>query len=218
MSDPSSGPSDPSSAHLRRVPRTLVAVLALVVLAVPQSGAAEPTVPGTATLAAFPLGSTSAASLQRCETWPDIGTEQWRATWSAKDAGTTANADGVSATIRLKIVKAPWMVRIDRLIGSRRVGVAVGSNGHLLYQHDGSARHVPASNEKLLLSMALLSRLPPTATIVTRAEAASLTDRGVIPDDLWLVGRGDPTIGRDRMQRPGAGPVHARVRGSRGAI
>jgi serine-type D-Ala-D-Ala carboxypeptidase/endopeptidase (penicillin-binding protein 4) len=234
----------PSVGSCERVvssPAIPVPVAARVTLTGPSDGIAagscgslsatvEPAVPGTpvrfqrlagsswTTVATATLGSTSSASIQRCETWQDLGTEQWRAWWSANDAGSTANADGVSPTLRLGIVEAWWMVKIDRLIGARRVGVAVGSIGHVLYEHDASAAHIPASNEKLLLSMALLSRLPRTATIVTRAEAAAVGDGGVIPGDLWLVGRGDPTIGRHRMGQLAAGLIDAGITRIRGSV
>ncbi len=170
------------------------------------------------TAATVPLGGSSSASTQRCETWQDLGTERWRAFWSAQAAGSTSNADGGSSTFPLRIVEALWMRRIDQLVGSRRVGVAVAANGHLLYEHAGSAAHVPASNEKLLLSMALLNRLPPTARIVTRAEAATVNERGVIPGDLWLVGRGDPTITRHRMGGLAAALIDAGITKIQGSV
>jgi D-alanyl-D-alanine carboxypeptidase/D-alanyl-D-alanine-endopeptidase (penicillin-binding protein 4) len=91
------------------------------------------------------------------------------------------------------------MVHVDRLIGSRSVGVTVASGGNLLYEHGDTVAHVPASNEKLLLSMALLARLSPDTTLTTTAAAASVGEGGVIHGALWLIGRGDPTITKHRM-------------------
>lgn len=233
----------PSSGSCERVvssPALEIPVAARVTLTGPANGVAagscgplsatvEPPAPGTpvqfqrlsgsawTTVTTVPLGGSSTASTRRCETWQDLGTERWRAFWSAQAAGFSANADGGSAEFPLRIVEAPWMRRIDRLVGSRRVGVAVAANGHLLYEHDGSAAHVPASNEKLLLSMALLSRLPPTARIVTRAEAATV-NHGVIPGDLWLVGRGDPTITRHRMGGLAAALIGAGITRIQGSV
>jgi D-alanyl-D-alanine carboxypeptidase len=234
----------PSSGSCERVvssPALSVPVAARVALTGPANGIAagscgslaatvEPAAAGTpvefqrlagstwTTVATVPLGGASTASIRRCEAWKDLGTERWRAFWSAQGAGSTSNADGGSSVFPLRIVEAPWMLRIDRLVGSRRVGVAVASNGHLLYEHAGSASHVPASNEKLLLSMALLSRLPPTGTIVTRAEAETVSERGVIPGDLWLVGRGDPTITRHRMGGLAAALIDAGITKIQGSV
>jgi D-alanyl-D-alanine carboxypeptidase/D-alanyl-D-alanine-endopeptidase (penicillin-binding protein 4) len=91
------------------------------------------------------------------------------------------------------------MSHIDQLIGSRSIGVAVASEGQLLYEHGDTVAHVPASNEKLLLSMALLSRMSPDATLPMTAEAPPVGAKGVIRGSLWLVGRGDPTVTKHRL-------------------
>src|SRR5262245_45744164 len=52
----------------------------------------------------------------------------------------------------------PWGHRIDRLIGRRAMSVAVGFEDTWLYRHDAGVRRIPASNEKLLLSLALLNQ------------------------------------------------------------
>jgi len=153
------------------------------------------------TFATAALGNSSGAQVQVCPRWEDLGTNVWRASWSAADAGSTQYADGASPSFRLKVVKAPWMVRLDRLIGSRNMGVAVASEGGLLYEHRDGVEHVPASNEKLLLSMALLSRLSPDATLTTSASAFDVGQGGVIRGGLWLIGRGDPTVNKQDIAR-----------------
>jgi D-alanyl-D-alanine carboxypeptidase/D-alanyl-D-alanine-endopeptidase (penicillin-binding protein 4) len=169
------------------------------------------------TVANAPLGDSSTATVKRCERWEDIGGQTWRAYWSASDAGATDNADGVSPGVGVHVVEAPWMVHIDQVIGSRSVGVAVASGGEVLYEHADTVAHVPASNEKLLLSMALLDRMSPDAALPTTAEAASLNAKGVIRGGLWLVGRGDPTVTSQRMAQLADALVNAgltRITGS----
>jgi len=90
---------------------------------------------------------------------------------------------------------AGWRQRIDEAIGGRSVGVSVRLRGERIYSHADRERRVPASNQKLLMSMALLdershrSRLPTFATVVP-----GTLDAGVIRGDLWLLGRGDPSV------------------------
>ncbi|HEY7282765.1 MAG TPA: D-alanyl-D-alanine carboxypeptidase, partial [Actinomycetota bacterium] len=52
---------------------------------------------------------------------------------------------------------------------------------------------------KLPLSMALLSRMSPDATLRLTARAPSVNSKGVIHGSLWLVGRGDPTVTKQRL-------------------
>src|SRR5436853_4195254 len=86
-----------------------------------------------------------------------------------------------------------WGHAIDRLIGSRQVSVAVRVGSTLAYAHLAAARSIPASNEKLLLSMTALSELGPDYRIPTDAAVAPGTlHRGVVQGNLWIVGHGDP--------------------------
>lgn len=90
---------------------------------------------------------------------------------------------------------AGWRQRIDDATGGRSIGVSVRLRGDLIYARTDRERRIPASNQKLLMSMALLekksyrSRLPTIATIVPRTR-----NEGVITGDLWLLGRGDPSV------------------------
>lgn len=74
------------------------------------------------------------------------------------------------------------------------MSVAVALGHRLLFEHKGAVGRTPASNQKLLLSMALLdvfrvrSRVPTTAT--TRR-----VDGRVIPADVFVRSGGDPTFG-----------------------
>jgi serine-type D-Ala-D-Ala carboxypeptidase/endopeptidase (penicillin-binding protein 4) len=99
-----------------------------------------------------------------------------------------------------RLVPRPgWVARIDRLVGGHGIGVAVAEEGRFLYRHADARRRAPASNEKLLLSMALLDRLGPDARLVTQAAAGPVTS-GVVPGDLWILGTGDPALGPSRLR------------------
>ncbi|HEU4480443.1 MAG TPA: D-alanyl-D-alanine carboxypeptidase [Actinomycetota bacterium] len=89
--------------------------------------------------------------------------------------------------------RAPWKRRIDRYARGHSISISVRDHGKVLYQHAAKTRRTPASNEKLLVSMALLDRVPSKLRIKTIAAAASPAV-GVVPGDVWLLGRGDPTV------------------------
>jgi D-alanyl-D-alanine carboxypeptidase/D-alanyl-D-alanine-endopeptidase (penicillin-binding protein 4) len=88
---------------------------------------------------------------------------------------------------------APWKTTIDRLARGYSAGIAVGVRGLALYGHAARRRRTPASNEKLMLSMALFDRLGPDYRIRTRAMAKRVVGGGA-GGDLWLIGAGDPTL------------------------
>jgi serine-type D-Ala-D-Ala carboxypeptidase/endopeptidase (penicillin-binding protein 4) len=92
-----------------------------------------------------------------------------------------------------------WQRRIDALIGDRPMSVTIGDDGTFWYRHLAQVKRAPASNEKLFLSMALLSALGPDRVIETRAMTRSAPVEGVIDGDLWLVGHGDPELGPDAL-------------------
>jgi D-alanyl-D-alanine carboxypeptidase len=114
-----------------------------------------------------------------------------------------------------------WVDRINDLVAGRRVSVAVGYQGSFLYRARSAVRRTPASNEKLLLSMAVLDAMGPDEQISTRVRAESPPEDGVIDGDVWIIGRGDPETGRTEMaalakQMKDAGivRVHGGVMGS----
>jgi len=96
----------------------------------------------------------------------------------------------------------PWWVRkLDSVIGGRPFSVALGDDRAFWYRHLAAKGRPPASNEKLLLSMALLNRLPVGSTIRTRATATVRLSHGVLQGSLWLVGNGDPETNRAALKR-----------------
>ena len=87
-----------------------------------------------------------------------------------------------------------WKRQIDRIAASKNIGIALHDEGRILYRHDDRHQRVPASNEKLLMTMALFEQLPPETTIQTRAFGTTTPVAGVLSGDLWLTGQGDPSL------------------------
>ncbi len=160
------------------------------------------------------LGEGSVVVARPCFRWGDMGTLSLRARWPRQDQ---LNEAGTSSPIALRIVKARWMRRIDRLTAGIRMSVSVREAGAYLYERRDQAIRVPASNEKLLLSMALLDRFGPEFQISTRAMARAVRD-GKIPGNLWIVGGGDPSVNRVRVRGLARSIWDAGVRRIRGAV
>jgi len=93
-----------------------------------------------------------------------------------------------------------WIQRIDSVVDGEPVSVEISYAGHVLYQHKDWVARPPASNEKLLLSLALLDRLSPSTTVPLRALTTRAPVDGVIEGDVWVVGHGDPETGPDDMR------------------
>jgi serine-type D-Ala-D-Ala carboxypeptidase/endopeptidase (penicillin-binding protein 4) len=96
--------------------------------------------------------------------------------------------------------KPGWAVQIDRLVRGLPVGVSVRDEGQDLYGRAAARRRTPASNEKVLLSMALLEALGPDAVLVTQAGAVAPPTSGILAGDLWILGSGDPDIRESTMR------------------
>jgi D-alanyl-D-alanine carboxypeptidase/D-alanyl-D-alanine-endopeptidase (penicillin-binding protein 4) len=92
------------------------------------------------------------------------------------------------------VVRKHYQERIAKVAGRHSMGVVVGISGTILFALGGDRPRVPASNEKLLLSMALFDTLGPDYRIPTGAASASGVSGGVIDGDLWVIGHGDPTL------------------------
>jgi serine-type D-Ala-D-Ala carboxypeptidase/endopeptidase (penicillin-binding protein 4) len=115
----------------------------------------------------------------------------------------TAQAATAGPQPAIRAPRAPaagWQEGIDALIGERRMSVTIGDDGAPWYGHLGWVTRPPASNEKLLLSMALLQAVGPDRVIATRAMASAAPVDGVIDGDLWLVGHGDPELAPDALE------------------
>lgn len=104
-----------------------------------------------------------------------------------------AAASPVASTAR-----PAWVRKIDTLIGDRPISVVVGDDGEVWAKHLAWVRRPPASNEKLLLSMALFDALGTDRRIRTSLATSAPRAGGTIDGDVWIVGRGDPEIA-DRL-------------------
>jgi serine-type D-Ala-D-Ala carboxypeptidase/endopeptidase (penicillin-binding protein 4) len=166
------------------------------------------------TLQTLVLDDASAAHASPCFAWEDVGVVRLRVRWGRQD---TLNAAGTGITLAFELRPAPWMEAIDSAIGGHRVSVAVGDDGVPLFDRAGATPRIPASNEKLLLSMALLDRLGPDRRIATIA-AASGVRGGVVRGDLWILGRGDPEVGPSRLRTLAARLEDAGVTAVRGRV
>ena len=89
--------------------------------------------------------------------------------------------------------RAAWKVSLDEVTAGKDVGVSVRLHGQPLYAKGAYQRRVPASNAKLLLTMALYNRVRPDSTITTTAAARTMTN-GTVDGNLWIIGRGDPSV------------------------
>jgi serine-type D-Ala-D-Ala carboxypeptidase/endopeptidase (penicillin-binding protein 4) len=111
-----------------------------------------------------------------------------------------------------------WQRRIDALVDGVPMSVAIGDDGAFWYRHLARERRIPASNEKLILSMALLAAVGPDREIPTRAMAEAAPVDGVIDGDVWIVGHGDPEVSTDTLDSLAAGVAEAGITRITGSI
>jgi len=87
---------------------------------------------------------------------------------------------------------------------SRALSAAVAfdlTTGQQLFALNDTLPLVPASNEKLALTFALLTTLGPRHRIETSVEAAGTIENGTLDGRLVLVGGGDPTLSSGDLAR-----------------
>jgi serine-type D-Ala-D-Ala carboxypeptidase/endopeptidase (penicillin-binding protein 4) len=148
------------------------------------------------TIATMALNGDGDGRASPCLGWDDIGVVHYRVRWPSQD---TANLAATSVSLAFEVVEGRWMRRIDDLVGHRPISISVGeAGGTYVYRHLDGVTRTPASNEKLLLSMALLDAFGPDHRISTEA-AADTVDGAVIRGDLWLLGHGDPIVTRSTL-------------------
>lgn len=115
----------------------------------------------------------------------------------------------LSAVSIAEAAEPRWKRKLNKLTASRTVSVRVVRGEKILVDKRSGWNRTPASNEKLLLSMALLQRIGPLKRFKTTAFAdrkpAPLSgaggpyiENGVLRSHLYVVGRGDPTLSSPR--------------------
>lgn len=168
------------------------------------------------------LGDDSTASATWCfDGWGAIGTKTVRAWWPAQD---DLNAEGTTPETPLQVTKSWWMRTIDAAAAGHGVSISVRESGRYLYRRFDLIQRPPASNEKLLLTMALLDLVPdPSVRLATRARSLDDHTDGVIQGDLWITGTGDPRVDNltlntlaDRLVARGISEITGDVKGSTG--
>ncbi|MGE5225844.1 MAG: D-alanyl-D-alanine carboxypeptidase/D-alanyl-D-alanine-endopeptidase [Planctomycetaceae bacterium] len=87
-----------------------------------------------------------------------------------------------------------------------------------MYAHRGSEPRIPASNEKLLTSMAALAAFGPSHRFPTVAASTGPMRGGVVRGDLWLVGSGDPELTGARLVTLATALRNAGLREVRGSV
>jgi serine-type D-Ala-D-Ala carboxypeptidase/endopeptidase (penicillin-binding protein 4) len=111
----------------------------------------------------------------------------------------------VAMVLALALAAAPaeatprWVRHIGRIVAGHPMSVVVGDDGAVWYRHRSSVARPPASNEKLLLSMALLHTFGPEHTFALRALGPAVDADGVVDGNVYLKGRGDPEVGGARL-------------------
>jgi serine-type D-Ala-D-Ala carboxypeptidase/endopeptidase (penicillin-binding protein 4) len=103
-----------------------------------------------------------------------------------------------------------WKLRLDQIVSRYLVGVAVAHDGRILYAHRPRVMRASASNQKLVLTMALLDVLGPSTRLATRVVTRDV-EGGVAEDDLWLLGSGDPTVASEQAGDLGFTPTRISV-------
>ena len=108
------------------------------------------------------------------------------------------------------ILRAPearrghWGIEVVRL-----------SDGRVLYTRQAEQLFLPASNMKLFTTAAAIEKLGPDFRFRTTVESEAPPDTGGRVENLYLVGRGDPTLGHRVIPNPvrlqGEGPPDADV-------
>jgi D-alanyl-D-alanine carboxypeptidase/D-alanyl-D-alanine-endopeptidase (penicillin-binding protein 4) len=166
------------------------------------------------TLDALTLDDASSAHVSPCFGWKDVGVVRLRVQWPQQD---DLNAAGTGITPALELTKAPWMESVEDAIGGHAVSIEVADAGNTMFEYADTRERIPASNEKLLLSMALLDHFEPDHRIATIA-AAGDTQGNEIRGDLWILGRGDPEIGPSRLRALAAAIDDAGISRIRGRV
>lgn len=86
-----------------------------------------------------------------------------------------------------------WKTTIDKLVRHKKVGIFVKAGGEVIYSRRPTTRRTPASNQKLLMSMALFDSLGPASRIETSVVGPPAV-AGVVDGNVYVLGHGDPSL------------------------
>ncbi|MEX0985780.1 MAG: D-alanyl-D-alanine carboxypeptidase [Actinomycetota bacterium] len=120
---------------------------------------------------------------------------------SASVTPATGSTSPPTPSVTVEVVVADWTRAIEGAVGGRDVSVAVGVGDRIVFELAGEEPRIPASNQKLLTSMAALDIFGPEHRFPTVAASGMPPEGGVIHGDLWLVGSGDPEVDASSMAR-----------------
>jgi D-alanyl-D-alanine carboxypeptidase/D-alanyl-D-alanine-endopeptidase (penicillin-binding protein 4) len=111
-----------------------------------------------------------------------------RGVWGAQAKQTSRRpslADQIESVLRRSEARrGHWGIEVARL-----------GDGKVLYRRDADHLYLPASNLKLFTTAAALEKLGPDFVFRTTVETERAPDATGRVQDLFLVGRGDPTLG-----------------------
>ena len=131
-----------------------------------------------------------------------IGTDAAAANAAAKASSERASERALgTAELRGELGAA---LAADRSAGGAWVFDTEASGDGLLFADSSSKPRIPASNQKLFVTAALLAELGPAARLQTRVYARGGLDgrrESVVAGDLVIVGDGDPAFGTGRFAR-----------------
>lgn len=86
-----------------------------------------------------------------------------------------------------------WKLEIDKILRKKPMSIQVRFQEDVIYSSNAQNKRVPASTQKLVLSMALFEQFGPDKTFPTTLSARSKR-KGAIKGDLWVTGSGNPAV------------------------
>jgi D-alanyl-D-alanine carboxypeptidase/D-alanyl-D-alanine-endopeptidase (penicillin-binding protein 4) len=110
-----------------------------------------------------------------------------------------------------------WIHQVAAIANGHPMSIVVGDNGETWFARSPDVRRPPASNEKLVLSMALFHHFGTGHTFRVQALALGVSS-GEIAGDLYLRGEGDPETADGRLDNLAAAIWGAGVRRIDGGV
>jgi D-alanyl-D-alanine carboxypeptidase/D-alanyl-D-alanine-endopeptidase (penicillin-binding protein 4) len=120
------------------------------------------------------------------------------------------------STLQKRLSKALRVPHVDRA-SSAAVAVDLRT-GEELFALNDTLPLVPASNEKLAVTYALLTSFDPTMRIETTVKATGAVEGGTLDGNLVLVGGGDPTLSSGDLARLARRVLAAGIRHVTGGV